>query len=283
MTTATALIGETYMTTMTADEWFEVPDNPRQRDTERRALKAKHLFNLEAAHTIVHMAEWGEGRCKLEGHTRAKIWRDKPDIAPEVIDVRVYLVANEQEAKELYNKFNTPQEGETSSDRCFSAMRDAGIVPQNTLIREAKFSNAVRAAVGFLTSGDRRGSLYKTNVYEAVLEFKAEIEALDRTGLTKHKMIGPAICCYMLSFRKHGDKVDEFFARYASDAGVKDGRSRCCIQHFADAMQEANGHGGYEPFVDGCRIGLACIDRWVKSPNSMLNRCPKVDPFTYLQ
>lgn len=283
MTTATALTGETYMTTMTAHEWLLIPDNPRQRDTERRALRAKHLFNLEAAHTIVHMAEWDGGQCKVEGHTRAKIWHDRPDIAPDVIDVRVYLVANEQAAKELYLRFNSKPEAETSFDRCFSAMRDAGIVPQNTLVRDARFSNAARAAVGFLTSGDRRGSLYNSSVYEAVREFKVEIEALDRTSLTKHKMIGPAICCYMLSFRKHGSEVNEFFARYAADAGVKGGRSRCCVQHFSEAMKEANGHGGYEPFVDGCRIGLACIDRWIKSPSSMLNRPPKVDPYSYVQ
>jgi hypothetical protein len=282
MTTATALIGETYMTTMTSQEWLMVPDNPRQRDTERRAIKAKHLFVLEAAHTIVHMAEWETGQCKLEGHTRAKIWHDRPDIAPELVDVRVYIVADEDAAKQLYNRFNSREEAEGSADRCFSAMRESGIVPVNSLVREAKFSNAARIAVGF-KKGERKGGLYRADVYEAVSEFKAEIVWLDNTGLTKTRMIGPAICCFLMSCRKHGNAVSEFFSFYASDEGVKSGRRRCCVQHFADAMNEANGHGGYEPFVEGCRIGLACIDRWLKSDQVMLTRPPKTEPFDYIR
>lgn len=281
---------ETYMTTMTPTEWLQVPDNPRQRDTEKRAMTAKHLFKLEAAHLLVHMAEWPDGRCKLEGHTRCKVWADRPDIAPDQIDVRVYVVDDIEDAKRLYGHFNSKEEAETSTDRLFGAMRDAGITPASTLVRTARFSNAVRTAYGYMCGAsstatrkhDNSASL-QCSVYEAVEEFRQEILALDALDLSKGKAYGAVVCCYLLAYRKHGDSINEFFARYVSDAGVKDGRNKDCVQVFADAMEAFRiVHAGFETFNEACRIGLACIDRWVKSPSAMLSRSPKCDPFRYL-
>lgn len=282
---------EIYMTTMTPTEWAEVPDNPRQRDTEKRAMQAKHLYKLEAAHLLVHMAEWPGGRCKLEGHTRSKVWSDRPEIAPEQVDIRVYVVASEDDAKRLYGHFNSREEAETSTDRLFGAMREAEITPSSTLVRTAKFSNAVRTAYGYMcgasSGADRQhavGSSLQCSVYAAVEEFRREILALDAIDLSKSKAYGTVICCYFLAYRKHGDQVNEFFARYVNDAGVKDGRLKDCVQLFADAMDAFRlvGSSGFEPFNEACRIGLACIDRWVKSPGAMLSRSPKCDPFRYL-
>lgn len=281
---------ETYMTTMSPAEWAQVPDNPRQRDTEKRSMTAKHLFRLEASHLLVHMAEWPTGRCKLEGHTRAKVWADRPDIAPEQLDVRVYLVNDIEEAKRLYSHFNSKEESETSTDRLFGAMREANINPASTLVRTARFSNAVRTAYGYMCGAcagaernhENRASL-QCSVYEAVEEFRKEILALDALDLSKSKAYGAVVCCYLLSYRKHGDGINEFFARYAADAGVKDGRHKDCIQIFADAMEAFRiVHAGFETFNEACRVGLACIDRWVKSPSAMLSRAPKCDPFRYL-
>jgi len=290
MATLTAPGFEIYETTMTLTQWVGVPDNPRQRDTERRALRAKHLYKLEAPHLLVHMAEWPEGRCKLEGHTRAKIWTDRPDIAPEQVDVRVYVVANIDEAKRLYSMFNSSEEHETATDRLFGAMRDAGIFPESTLVRTARFSNAVRTAYGYMCGASAAAERDHANkaslqcsVYEAVEEFRREILALDVLDLSKSKAYGAVICCYFLAYRKHGDQVNEFFMRYASDAGVKEGRSKDCVQIFADAMEAFRiVHAGFETFNEACRIGLACIDRWVKTPSAMLTRSPKCDPFSYL-
>ena len=291
MSTATVQ-HDVYMTTMTPQEWAAVPDNPRQRDTERRAIKSRHLFKLEAAHLLVHMAEWAGGRCKLEGHTRAKVWADRPDIAPDQVEVRVYAVRDVEEAKRLYGHFNTSEEGETAADRLFGAMREAGLQPKSTLVRLSRFSNAVRSAHAYLcgaTCASDNGawmtqSYRSSRVYDAVDEFSREIAALDSLEFNKHKATGPVLCCYFLAYRKHGDQVNEFFARYSADAGMKDGRQRDCVQLFSDAVEDFKSVGccGFEPFNEACRIGLACIDRWLKSPSAMLTRSPKCDPFRYL-
>lgn len=279
-----ATMGETYTTTMTPGEWAAVPSNPRQRDTEGRAAKAKHLHTLQKSHLLVWMAEWEGGCCKLEGHTRALIWTElKPEIAPAEVEVRVIRVSGIEEAKDLYDHFNSREESEKSADRCFGAMREAGITPTNLFVRSGKFSNAVRLATTFVrNSRSDGGNLYGYSVREAVSEFREEIVALDLTGFTKHRMIGAAVCCYVMGRRKHGERVDDFFKAYVTDAGKKEGRMKDAVQLFTDAMNESNSKGGYQPLVEACCVGLACIDKWMKSKSARMTRVPPCDPYKYL-
>src|SRR5260370_461566 len=60
---------------LTVAEWLEIPDNPRQRDTERHLQRAKHLMTPAPTHRRVAMAQatTDDRRWKLDGHTRAII------------------------------------------------------------------------------------------------------------------------------------------------------------------------------------------------------------------
>ena len=275
---------ETYMTTMSPSEWADVPNNPRQRDTERRAISAKHLHSLEASHTLVHMAEWEDGRCKLEGHTRAKVWTDRPEIAPDFVDVRVYVVDCEEDAKRLYGHFNSKEEVETVTDRLFGALREFNVVAESHLVLGCRFTNAVRTAHTYAMMANNPSGGKKPPVGDGVSFFREEIIAMDRLHFTKDKGIGCALTCYLLARKKHGKKADEFFERYNKDGGIKNGRSRDCIQVFSDAVDEnrKQSGGGFTHFHDAVCIGLACIDRWMKDESSMLSRSPKCDPYKYL-
>jgi len=284
MATASAAFTETYMTTMTPAEWANVPDNPRQRDTERRSKTARHLHTLEAAHTLVHMAEWDTGMCKLEGHTRAKVWTDMPDIAPDAVEVRVYLVRDEHEAKRLYDHFNSKEEVETVTDRLFGALRECSITAESSLVAGCRFTNAVRTAHSYATNAHVPSGGKKAPVHDGVQFFREEIISLDRLHLPKDKAIGCAVCCFLLARKKHGNSIDEFFTRYKENAGMKMGRTQDCVQMFANAVNEnrKQSGGGFTHFHEAVCIGLACIDRWVKDDRTMLSRAPKCDPFRYL-
>lgn len=284
MTVATSVIAETYMTTMTPQEWASVPDNPRQRDTDRRAKTAKHLHTLESTHTLVHMAEWDTGRCKLEGHTRGKVWSDKPEIAPESVDVRVYLVQDEEEAKRLYGQFNSIEEVEKVTDRLFGALREFDIVAESSLVAGCRFTNAVRSAHTYATKNNVPSGGNKAPIHVGVEFFRDEIIALDRLHLPKDKAIGCAVCCFLLARKKHGKHADEFFLRYKENAGMKMGRNQDCVQLFSNAIEEnrKQSGGGFTHFHDAVCVGLACIDRWVKDDRTMMTRAPKCDPFRYL-
>jgi len=283
MTTETAVQHETYMVTMTPAEWSEVPDNPRQRDTEARLSKAKHLNALEAAHTLVHMAEWDGGRCKLEGHTRSLKWMQSPEIAPETIDVRVYVVDGIDDAKRLYGHFNSKEEGERAHDRLFGALRENGITPSSDFVRKAKFSNAVSMAYTFYVEHSRPKPV---SVYEKVAYFREEIVQLDGIAGASKRLIGPVVCCFLLSLHKHAgqvEKVIDFFRRYINDGGYKEGRRKDCVQLFSDVMAEVRAGGFCDWAVQEQSIskGLWCVERWLNAPGSMSTRVQHVDPWTY--
>jgi hypothetical protein len=283
MDTSTMSIHDTYMTTMSPAEWSLVRDNPRQRDTERRALKAKHLQKLEAAHTLVHMAEWDGGRCKLEGHTRGKVWSDKPEIAPDTVDVRVYIVRDEEEAKRLYEHFNSREEVQTTTDRLFGAMREARITPHSCFVSGCRFTNAVRSAHTYATKWANPSGGQKPQINQGVAFFRDEIMALDMLQFPKDKAIGCAVCCFLLARMKYGAAVEQFFVRYMKNGGNKSGRMRDCVQVFSDAVDEhkVKSGGGFAHFHEAVCVGLACIDRWMKDESSMLTRVPKCDPYRF--
>ena len=62
--------------TMPVEKWFDIPDNPIQRNTEERAKRARHLHKLTPSHYTVALAKYkGNGkREKVDGHTRGYIW-----------------------------------------------------------------------------------------------------------------------------------------------------------------------------------------------------------------
>lgn len=71
---------------MLVEDWIKVEDNPIQRDTEKHAAKAKHLMTPHPSHSFVFAAELPNGKLiKLDGHTRALMWRRK-DVSPPMQD-----------------------------------------------------------------------------------------------------------------------------------------------------------------------------------------------------
>lgn len=279
MTTA-VVQHETYMTTMTPEEWASVPDNPRQRDTESRAAKARHLNVLEAAHTLVHMAEWESGRCKLEGHTRALKWMQSPETAPESVDVRVYIVDSLEEAKRLYGHFNSKEEGERANDRLFGALRENGITPTSDFVRKAKFSNALRMAYTFY---EEHARTKQVSVYDQVSFFREQIILLDGISGASKRIIGPVVCCFLMTTHKHGPVVMEFFRRYILDGGTKDGRRKDCVQMFTEVMAEVRSGGfcDWSTQEKSVAKGLWCVERWLSAPTAMLTRVNECDPWSY--
>jgi len=272
---------ETYMTTMTASEWAGVSDNPRQRDTVARATKAKHLDVLEPTHTLVSIAEMPDGkRYKLDGHTRAYKWQADPNLAPSFpLDVRVYVVSDIAEVKRLYMHFDGKDAVETAADRVFGGMREARILPKSEFVRRSRFAAALTAAYSYIC-----GDLIKVDHFDRVKFFTKQIRSLDTfVGATK-RMCSPATCVYLMSHRKHGDAVNDFFQRFIKDEGVKDGRRRDSVQWFSELMGEyvkaARGKGPVFNHYVG--HGLRCVEMWLNDKSAMTTRpAAAVDPHKY--
>jgi len=278
---STQIRHETYMTTMTAPEWADVADNPRQRDTVARASRAKHLDTLEPTHTLVSIAELPDGkRYKLDAHTRAHKWQADKELAPKGdLDVRVYVVPDIAEVKRLYTHFDGKQAVETAADAVFGGMREVRLTPKSEFVRRARFAAALTEAYRYLS-----GDLVKVTHYERVRFFQKDIRSLDSfVGSTK-RMCSPATCVYLMTHRKHGDKVNDFFQRYIHDEGTKDGKRRDCVQWFSELMAEyvkaARGKGPVFNHYVG--HGLRCVEMWLNDSSTVTTRLgAAIDPHKY--
>ena len=168
---------------MTAQEFIDTPDNPRQRDTERHARKALHghLSESSPTHKLVAVASVdGNVVCKLDGHTRAYLWEagDLPLPDRGKVAAVVYACESIEEAAELYTHFDNQAAMEASSDRLFGACRETSLELTSSLLRPMNFSVALR-----LANGERSGRKQTTTEYELVSKWSPELSNIDEWQL----------------------------------------------------------------------------------------------------
>ena len=113
---------------MSVEEWLRVPDNPRQRNTESRLIKAKsYLANPLPIHRFVTAARLPDGRLiKIDGHTRAALWFHGLIPRPESVICTVIPVDDLQQAAELYWACDTPEASKRLSDYLFGTLKASG-------------------------------------------------------------------------------------------------------------------------------------------------------------
>ncbi|MHB8365562.1 MAG: hypothetical protein ACYDB0_00900 [Acidithiobacillus sp.] len=122
-----------YILRMPLSQWFTIPENPRQRDTENRANAAlrKHLKAPHPTHRNVSAAKLPDGRMfKLDGHTRAFLWAAGKLKAPAdgTVTVTVYAAHDRQEVMDLFDAFDNPSAVMTSQDRIAGGKREHELV-----------------------------------------------------------------------------------------------------------------------------------------------------------
>lgn len=209
-----------YHLEMSAEEWAGIPDNPRQRDTERRLQRAKHLLVKSPEHAVVHMAVSSRGeKWKLDGHTRAMLWTEQPELAPASLLVVVYPVDDAADAAELYTHFDSPVAVETATDRVWGAFKECGFTPVSPLLRRAMVGNAVQAAEA--AQRGLRTQRVGLSTYEAISEWMKELRAFDAVLPEPRRFNGPLLTAALLTLRKHPEAAAEFWSKYSDDKGSK--------------------------------------------------------------
>jgi hypothetical protein len=208
-----------HTTEMTVDEWHGVPDNPRQRDTERHLQRATHLKAPSPTHSRVAMAMTADGhRWKLDGHTRALGWVRQMIPIPDRLVVSVYLVKDEAEACELYTHFDAQQAVETGYDKVYGAYRQLNFAPRSLLLKAGQISSAVKLAQGCY-EGQRYAS--KEPIYDLMKLWQKELKLFDEVNPNKMRFRAPLITAALMTFRKHSEEPTEFWRLYNDDAGEK--------------------------------------------------------------
>ena len=205
---------------MTVDEWIAVPDNPRQRDTERHLRRAKHLLSPSPTHAIVSMATDGSGRrWKLDGHTRALAWRQGLVERPAKVIATVYPVVDAAEAAELYRHFDNQAAVETGADQIAGAWREYGWAPEAPLLRTGGLINALRFAQGLVRNVRTRA--FDMTPYDLVRAWGADLKWLDTLDPKWQQFVSSTITAALLCHRRDGEDATDFWRLYAVDGGQK--------------------------------------------------------------
>lgn len=270
------------MTTMkmTVEEWIKVQDNPRQRDTERHALKAKHLYEPQPTHAFVAAAKLPNGTLiKLDGHTRAYMWKRRMVGAPRGVEVNILPVKSAEEAAELYTHYDNQSAVETATDRTFGGFREIGFKPQSVLLRSGRVGNALRLAwIG--VHGYAKGQQAR-NSYQIINEFSEEILALDELQLGKSAATTGIIGAFLLSYRKHGSAIVPFWRAVFANSGTKANGQMDAVQAVNELMLARKGNYGSSAATDVMARALHAVEKWLMG--DMLAIIPRpLDIGTYL-
>jgi hypothetical protein len=261
-----AVIEKGTVVEMTVDAFINVPDNPRQRDTERHARKAVkgHLSTLSPTHRYVAIATInGMPVCKEDGHTRALLWKTGRLERPKSVTAICYEVESIQQAASLYTHFDNVAAVEGCSDRMFGACRESSLVLTSPLLHKYDFATALKCAHAM------RPGANAINEYGLVGLWRGVISHMDKWQLCKNRFKGSGIVAFgfvaIASKSFADDTLESFFKTYNEDGGTKDGKKRDGVQALSEHMEQrrfANQMTGYENIYDMMSKAYSCMKAW---------------------
>jgi hypothetical protein len=250
---------------MSVAEFIKIPDNPRQRDTERHAAKAKkaHLKKLCLSHQSVAIASInGVPVCKVDGHTRAFLWREGILECPPLVLATVYDVATMAEAADIYTHFDSSLATENCVDKLSGACRESGLCLTSQLLNRHNFNVSLKMA-HFLRAHSNAGLLSE---YDLVSLWAGVLRVVDDWNLPRNSFRGSGVLSLMFilvaSRTIPYDVLQDFFTRYANDLGEKQGKNKDGVQalrEHMDARRLSNQMTGYENIFDMINKGYGCV------------------------
>jgi len=206
---------------LTLAEWHGVPANPRQRNTERRARRARHLRRFRPEHAVVHMALLPDGSTvKIDGHTRDWLWwLGETEGLPDglLLICHVYPCGSLQDAARCYEAHDNRAALETTTDQVHGATRELGLAFNSPLLASEQFAFGMRLAHKLLLRQLAAGA----SVYDLVARWQAELLLLDRCRPGRTRFAGGILAGALLSFRRYGDAALDFWVGYAAGEGNK--------------------------------------------------------------
>ena len=201
------------------EEWSEIKDNPRQRDTVIHAKKSLrlHLSEYSETQSRVAAAELPCGtRYKLDGHTRSYLWDREELKTPKVLYCDLYLVQSIEQVNSLYNCFDNQSAAETAQDRLASAFNLHKVNHTSRIFRSGGTTTALKCLYSI-----RRTGFVRLDVADPVLIFKKSLNLIDKCNFSHFNFPSPVIAAMILSVHKDGQAAIPFWQDYDIDAGKK--------------------------------------------------------------
>lgn len=277
-----------YAQEITIEELFDIEDCPRQRDTAKRAARAKHLDLLFPTHLVVSIAELPNGRrIKLDCHTRLYKWASGSTPMPERLLAIVFQVDNMEQALALYTHFDNEVAKETAADKVCGAIRQHSIEVASPFLGDGRLGTPVRymqralRVAGYPGIPDTKSQEF---MYTMIAILAEQIMALDSIDPKANKFRGPLATTFMLAHRKHGDIVIPFFKAVNDNAGAEEDGMFCPLQGVKKVFNNTSGGGQSEHMV---RVGkvLRLMETWLKGKRGLCyKKLPnQIEAYAYLE
>lgn len=256
---------------MTVEDWISVEDNPIQRDTEAHAAKAKHLKKPHETHAYVYAAELPSGKLiKLDGHTRALLWKRKEVEAPKKLFVAVIPVKDRTAAAAVYKNFDSREAMETMRDKVFGAFRRHGFEPKSSLLKYGGLTSALRIAYRVLkdrrsagaANGLTQSEAAKADIYAIIDEFSLELHALDAFGLGQGRLSAGVIAAFLLSHRKYADEILPFWVSVIANKGSKIDGQMDAVQAVCEMIMARRGNQSGAAAYELAGRCLTAVEKW---------------------
>jgi hypothetical protein len=274
-----------HLVTMTPAEWARISGNPRQRNTEDRVKRAKHLFTPSKDQQAVKMAVLPDGgQFKIDGHTRGLFWQLHPEIAPPELWVLVYSASDMAEVAELYDHCDNQAALETSNDKVFGAFRELGFEPVSGLMRMGRLAAALRLAYAVET----HQQAIAVDVHRLVEHWLPEIRILDELVLQPSYFNVPVMAAALLTLRRYKaaelnsherpghsnsgagrpwvkhELVREFWDRYNRNDGRKEGLAVDAVEALRKLIAEHRMSHSQKSTVHFLAArAIACVERYL--------------------
>jgi hypothetical protein len=218
--------GASYALEMPVDAWIALPDHPRQRDTLRQAAKGHWKLARRALGAIAESHRWVigadlEGKLyKVDGHTRALLWRQGKLKRPASVYATVYRCKTRAELIELYGTFDSQAAVEKQQDRVTGAMRQLQLHLKSKRLRYGAITDALSIAVRGVARGkDAFGKHYEEfDVYEAMEAFAPELRLLDAVDPQPEIFHTGVVAAALLTLALDSRTI-EFFLRVSKPMG----------------------------------------------------------------
>lgn len=206
--------------TMELEDWISVRDNPRQRDTERHAERARHLLIPSPTHHVVSAARLPSGELvKLDGHTRCFLWENARIPQPKTLEVDVYDVPSLVAAGELYVTFDSAGAMETLTDQVYGACRQKGVEFESQLLKNNRFGSACKQL--FTLMFGESLSQHPEFTYNAVAYFMPQLREFDKINPKWKGFPTGMMMAVLITMKRYGHSALDFWQRYAEGLGVK--------------------------------------------------------------
>jgi hypothetical protein len=183
-----------------------------QLDTEARVQReGSHLFKFKEIHAhvaVVHLLNDDDEIVKyykVDAHCRGHVWeKGLSDARPTHVMAVIHKVYSMEEAKSIYNMYDSRKAVERSHHRIQSAMRENSLKLNTGWLRIGKFMSGLDVA----TSGDK-------DVVGVIARFKTELKIFDGINPKARYFSSGVTAAALVSFKgSKGSSAIEFWRRF---------------------------------------------------------------------